>query len=275
MTSHFFDHPLAHLHYYRFGRGEKVMLCFHGYGMHGRQFRMLESQLGDQYCFYGFDLFFHEQTVLKDMSPAHLKKGLSKDAFCALIQNFCEAEGIRNFSVIAYSLGTNYAMVLAESGRFSIERMALLAPAFLGIPPVFHLLGHQPILNSLFRQLCRSKYALHWLLAIAKNLKMTDEDNQQILKKEMATRELRMAFYYSVTYLRFLRPDLETLKKELNTREIPVFFFFGKKDPLFPPSIGGDFLLSLVRVRTQLLEEGHDMVNEKLAGYLKEIGYDH
>ena len=35
MTDHYFENDWVTLHYYKFGNGPKVMLGFHGYGMHG------------------------------------------------------------------------------------------------------------------------------------------------------------------------------------------------------------------------------------------------
>src|SRR6187402_794102 len=97
MTAHFFNHPLVKLHYYRFGNGPKTMLCFHGYGMHGKQFEVLKEQFGNEYTFYGFDLFFHKETKLQDQSLAHLKKGLSKNDFCEVINAFCKSKEIDRF----------------------------------------------------------------------------------------------------------------------------------------------------------------------------------
>ena len=56
MTDHYFENDLVNLHYYKFGNGPKSMLCFHGYGMHGKQFKILETTLGSKYTFFGFDL---------------------------------------------------------------------------------------------------------------------------------------------------------------------------------------------------------------------------
>jgi len=106
MTDHYFENDLVTLHYYKFGNGPKSMLCFHGYGMHGKQFKLLESDLGSIYTFYGFDLFFHKQTKLKDQSLATVKKGITKKEIAGFIQDFCKHEGIGRFSVIGYSMGS-------------------------------------------------------------------------------------------------------------------------------------------------------------------------
>ena len=64
MTDHYFENALVKLHYYKFGNGPQIMLCFHGYGMHGKQFKILEgTALASKYTFYGFDLFFHRLQI--------------------------------------------------------------------------------------------------------------------------------------------------------------------------------------------------------------------
>src|ERR1700753_3425540 len=102
MTQHYFENELVNLHYYKFGNGPKAMLCFHGYGMHGKQFKLLEVPLGDKYTFYGFDLFFHKETKLQDQSLQTIQKGISKKQLVAFIEQFCKFENIDRFSVIGY-----------------------------------------------------------------------------------------------------------------------------------------------------------------------------
>src|SRR5580698_7754551 len=114
MTQHYFENELVNLHYYKFGNGPKIMLCFHGYGMHGKQFKLLESDLGSKYTFYGFDLFFHKETKLKDQSLPVIKKGISKKELANFIEDFCQHQSIERFSVISYSMGTHYATTVIE-----------------------------------------------------------------------------------------------------------------------------------------------------------------
>src|SRR6476659_10506876 len=104
MKHHYFDHSLASLSYYTFGDGAKAMLCFHGYGMHGKQFKILEESLGGQYTFYGLDLFFHKETKLKDQSLEAVKRGITKEELVAFITDFCLEMKIDRFSVLSYSM---------------------------------------------------------------------------------------------------------------------------------------------------------------------------
>ncbi|HTM99944.1 MAG TPA: alpha/beta hydrolase [Pedobacter sp.] len=271
MTSHFFNHSIVNLHYYRFGEGEKVMLCFHGYGMHGRQFKWLKERFGNEYTFYGFDLFFHEQTELKDNAIAQIKKGLSKTEFCDIISSFCKSQSIEGFSIMAYSLGTNYAVVMAESGLFKIDTLYLMAPAFLKIPPIFKMLARNALANLVFRKVLLSKNGVKLMLSFSKGIGVIDSKNHEILKKEMATPDLRFAFYATVTYLRFLRPVQQKLVENLNKQAIKCFFIFGERDQMFPQHIADGMIAQLNFAQKVVLDEDHDLVNANLAGHLARL----
>src|SRR6202000_1266542 len=56
---------LGSIHYHEYGSGAKPMLAFHGYGMTGRQFHVLDKWVLEKYHIYGFDHFFHGQTTLE------------------------------------------------------------------------------------------------------------------------------------------------------------------------------------------------------------------
>lgn len=275
MTSHFFNHPIVDLHYYRFGTGPQKMLCFHGYGMHGRQFKVLEHEFGDTYTFYGFDLFFHKQTAIRDLSLANLKRGITKAEFCELMLAFCKQEAINDFSMMAYSLGTNYAIIMAESRQFKIDTVFLIAPAFLKIPPIVKVLAKNGLANFCFRKLFLSENGVGALLNVAKAIGIVDAQGYEILKAELATKELRFTFYATVTYLRHTQPNLKDLVQVLNEQNRKTVFIFGKRDQLFPQHIADNLIAKLNTTKKVILDEDHDLVNANLANHLHQFIYDH
>ena len=105
------------------------MLCFHGYGMHGKQFLLLEPELGGKYSFFGFDLFFHKETKLHDQSLAAVKARITKKQFAELVDEFCAYENIDRFSVIGYSMGTHYATAVVEELGSRIDEYIVAAPS--------------------------------------------------------------------------------------------------------------------------------------------------
>lgn len=275
MTSHFFNHPLVNLHYYRFGDGPKNMLCFHGYGMHGKQFYVLEEKLGKEYTFYGFDLFFHKETKLRDQSIAQLRKGISKNDFCELITAFCTHESIDRFSVIGYSLGTHYASVLAEKESLRIDQLFILAPSFLKIFTPFQVVSKNAIANYAFRKLFMSSRGIKVVLNVCRSFRIIDDSSHRILSSEMATRDLRYAFYANVTYLRHLQTNPSDLALSLNKNKVSCHFIFGQRDKMYPDHLADQLIAQLDLVKKLTIDTDHDMVNQHLPDKIHQLIYDH
>ncbi len=160
MTGHYFENDLVNLHYYKFGNGPQNMLCFHGYGMHGKQFKILESTLGSKYTFWGFDLFFHKETKLKDQSLEAVKKGIGKKALAALFADFCEHEGIERFSVIGYSMGTHYAAIIVEELADKIDGFIVAAPSCLNPGILIPFFSKNKSGNKILEKLALNEKAL-------------------------------------------------------------------------------------------------------------------
>jgi pimeloyl-ACP methyl ester carboxylesterase len=153
MTSHYFENSLVKLHYYKYGNGPNAMLCFHGYGMHGKQFRILEEKLGAKYTFYGFDLFFHKETKLVDQSLEHIKRGISKIELAEFFMQFCAHEHIGKFSVIGYSMGTHYATAIAEQLAHRINEYIVAAPSALNPGVLIRFFSTNKIGNKILEKL--------------------------------------------------------------------------------------------------------------------------
>lgn len=275
MTAHFFNHHLVNLHYYRFGTGPKVMFCFHGYGMHGRQFTVLEEKLGAEYTFYGFDLFFHNQTRLTNQSLDHIKEPLRKNEFAELITAFCASESIDRFSVIAYSMGTHYASVLSELKANKIDHLFMLAPSFLRVFLAFKILANNKLANWLFYKFFMHKSAILFSLKLGKSLGLIDEKSYRILCAEMATPQMRFAFYANVTYLRHLETKPAAFAHVLNQHQTQCHFIFGKRDKIYHSNLADELIVQLKKVSKTVLDEDHDMVNHKLPEKIYQLIYDH
>ena len=269
MTQHYFEHPLVKLHYYRFGKGEQKMLCFHGYGMHGKQFKLLEgTALAAKYTFYGFDLFFHKETILQHQSLQAIKKGISKKDFARLISSFCKAEKISRFSVMGYSMGTHYATVIAEEMANSIDEYIAVSPSCLNPGVLIKFFSKNSIGNKILEKLSLSDTALLNMLNWVHRLGFVDKVGYDILYKEIGTPQLRFNFYASFTYLRFFETDAPALIKALNSEKVKGVFIFGKRDRMFPPGIGKKLLARLKQKEIIILDENHEMINQNFVSAL-------
>jgi pimeloyl-ACP methyl ester carboxylesterase len=265
MTEHYFENDLVSLHYYKYGSGPNAMLCFHGYGMHGKQFKILETELGSKYTFYGFDLFFHKETKLKDQSLSNVKKGISKKELAALISAFCKYEGIGRFSVIGYSMGTHFATIIVEELGALVDAYIVAAPSCLNPGSLIPFFSKNRAGNKILEKLVLNEKRLTGLLKLFKRLKIIDNDAYKILYNEIGTSELRFNFYASFTYLRFLETNQSRLLASLEEQNIKSIFIFGKRDKAFPPQIGDSFISSIKNAEVVILNEGHEMIKRDFA----------
>lgn len=271
MTDHFFENEFIKLHYYRFGSGPKNMLCFHGFGMHGKQFKILNDLLGHRYTFWGFDLPFHKETKLKDDSLAALRKGFTKTQLADIIFQFCEHEKIDKYSVIGYSMGSHYATVLVEEMPERIEEYIVAAPSSLHPGNIVRFFSRNKIGNKILESLILNEKATFSLLKLIHKLGFVDEEIKSILLAEVATPELRKALYGCFTALKGVETDQDKLIKNLVQHQIKSIFVFGLRDKNYLPKIGEEFFKKYKPNQVVLLDRNHEMIDENFAKELYQI----
>jgi pimeloyl-ACP methyl ester carboxylesterase len=271
MSEHYFEDELVVMRYYKFGIGAKHMLCFHGYGMHGRQFKVLEESLGNKYTFYGFDLFFHKETRLKDQSLTAVKKGISKQELSDLFLSFCEKLGIEYFSIIAYSMGSHYATTLVEEIPEKIKEVFIAAPSSLKPGKIITFLSSNKIGNKLLELLALSNNGMTGFLSVLRKIRVVDQKSHDILLKEIATAELRFTFYACTSYMRFLNLDIEKFIDKLNQHQIKSIFVFGERDKSYPPKIGNSIIPKIALGKQIIIDEDHNMINPNFGQTLSEL----
>ena len=247
------------------------MLCFHGFGMHGRQFLVLEPELGEKYTFWGFDLFFHEGTKLNNEELDTIKAGLSKKELTNFFLGFCKSQNIDKFSVIGYSMGSHYATAIVEEVPELIEDYIVVAPSSVDPGKMTTFFSKNKIGNKLLEKIVLSKNALINLLKLLRRMRFIDEEAYDILLNEIGTPQLRFNLYATFTYLRFLDTDAEKLEQALNNFPINSIFVFGQRDKIYPISIGKNFLSKLNNLKVLNLDESHELINKNFAKVLKDV----
>lgn len=268
MTQHCFENDFVKLYYYKFGNGPNAMLCFHGYGRQGKQFKILEAGLGQKYTFYGFDLFFHQQTKLKDQGLATIKKGISKQQLAGLITAFCKYEGIGCFSLLGYSMGTHYATAIAEELAPIVIEYIAAAPSCLNPGRLALFFSKNKTGNKMLAKLALSKQLPLVLLKLLKRLQLIDKEAFKILLSEMGTPETRFKLYACFTYLRFLETNSLRFTALMGAHNIKCIFIFGKRDKIFPYKKNGPVISKLKKAEIMILNTGHEMIKRDFAAAL-------
>lgn len=268
MTDHYFENDLVKLHYYKFGSGKQIMFCFHGYGMHGKQFLKLEPALGEKYTFIGFDLFFHKETKLHKQSIDDIKKPITKQDFSKLIAEFCKEIHIDRFSILGYSMGSHYATAVVEELGSRVDEYIVAAPSSIEPGKLVRFFVKNRIGNKILEKLTKSQKALINMLNISKWMGFVDDAGYNILYKEIDTPQLRFNFYACFTYLRLLETNEKKLIHTLTEQNIRSIFIFGKRDMMYPPKIGNAFFTKLKKAEVIVLDQDHEMIGEEFIAAL-------
>ncbi len=258
------------LNYYEYGSGSEILLAFHGFGMIGTQFKVLEAAFGEKYKIISFDLFFHGNTMIKDYSVDNIRRGLNAKEFSEQITEFLDSEypAVKKVSLLSYSIGTRMALCLIEHMPQRINATYLIAPD--GIEPnrLLALGGANFLVNRLFYKLVYSPKTVQMLLKLLLKFKYIDSDIYRILKAEFSTTETRLISYNTITYYSKLSFDKRKLADAINTHHLDCHLYFGKKDKLFPSKIGERFAKLLNQPQLHVFDDGHELVNEKMNSYL-------
>ncbi len=240
------------------------MLAFHGFGMKGTQFSVLENAFAERYTIYSFDLFFHGQTELLDSSLAVIRKGMSSSEFGGYMAEFIQEMGFEMVSLLSYSMGALMALSIIEYMPFKVHNAFFIAPDGIKPNKLLQFGSGNLIINRIFYKLVYSPKTVRLILNSLLKFRYIDDSLHRILQGEFGTETTRLTCYQAITYHANLRFNKAKLAALINMNRINTWFYFGKTDRLFPPSIGHEFSAMLENTSLHILNTGHELVNEEL-----------
>ncbi|GAB2705004.1 hypothetical protein GCM10027037_33330 [Mucilaginibacter koreensis] len=259
---------LGRVHYHEYGSGAKPLLAFHGYGMTGRQFHVLEKSILQEYHVYGFDHFFHGESSLIGWEEKQIIAGMPKKMVKAYLEQWFRQFGRQRISVMGYSIGANLALLLVEEFGEYIDEVILMAPDGLAVYKGFHFLTHHWAGKGLFRWVSKSNWLAPAVLKGLKQVKFIDESLYRIAYNEVDTQKKRLDVYYTLNLIKLLRPDAEKIAQQINQHNIKCRFIFGKDDLLFPLKAAQPFIAKLQQPQVHEVNMGHWLVTPELDAYL-------
>lgn len=259
---------LGHIHYHEYGSGSKLMFAFHGYGMTGRQFDVLENSVMKEYRIIGFDHFFHGDSKLHTEEEQAILSGMEKPDVRLYIDAWFEAFGRQRFSVMGYSIGANFALSLIEFFAAEIDSLVLMAPDGLAVHRGFHFLRRHFIGKKLFRSLTYGKNLATGGLNTLRRFRLLDEALHKIAYNEVDTPQKRLDVYYTLNFIRHISPDIEAIVLLINQHHIQTTLVFGQFDTLFPRSSGVNFVSAINHAEVLEVPMGHWLVTKELDNIL-------
>ena len=265
----FLDIPgLGKVHFHEYGSGAKPLLAFHGYGMTGKQFHVLQRSFMNRYHVYGFDHFFHGESKIEGWTEKQILVGMPRALARAYVDEWFKIYGRQRFSVMAYSIGANLALLLVEEYADLIDELILMAPDGITNYKGFNFLTNKPAGRLLFKAATKSSWLMPTILKTLEKTGAIDESLYKIAYNEVDTPKKRHDVYYTLNLIRLLIPDVGKTAALINQYHIKCHFIFGKHDMLFPKSGAAAFLSLLANARVDEVPLGHWLVTPALDEYL-------
>jgi pimeloyl-ACP methyl ester carboxylesterase len=259
---------LGKIHYHEFGSGDKLLFAFHGYGMSGANFNVFEQSLLKQFRIVSFDHFFHGTSYLYDVNEASVIAGMQPEMLKTYITTWFEQFGEERFSLLGYSIGANLALYLVTHFAPLIDELILLAPDGLVPHKGFQFLRASFIGQKLFRKLTYSDWMMSRALKLLQQIKVIDQTLYAIAHREIDTPDKRIDAYFTIHFLKHIRPDIEQIAGQINRYHIRCRLYFGEFDDLFPTSNGRKLISLLSKPELYVVPMGHWMITQELDNFM-------
>ncbi len=254
------------IHYCVFGKGSKIMFCFHGYSKDGFIFYILEQLLGKDYTLICIDLPFHGQTIWND--------GLTFTAQDLVnIITLIKPLSYQSISLLGYSMGGRVALQLIEVIPDKIERVVLIAPDGLHKNSWYHFTTQTMIGNRLFNYIVNNPVWLFNTINLAGKFKILDANVLSIAHYYLGDKSQRLLFYNRWITMRKFKPNLLRIKSIIHKNKIPVRFLFGKYDEIILSERSEIFKKDKENIQIHIIEGNHRLMQEKYADLIAKLFY--
>ncbi|MEO6168288.1 MAG: alpha/beta fold hydrolase [Chitinophagales bacterium] len=252
------------IHAIRFGSGEQLLLCFHGFGESAEKFRALHPALSELFTVVAIDLPFHGDTKWQQ-GDFFLQEDLEY-----LITSILHREHHLRFSLMGYSLGGKIVLATIPHFVSQIDAVILAAPDGVKVNAWYNIAVYPEWGRKLF-----NRFVTHpqIVFTIARGLKFTgllSERFFKFLQVQTNTEEKRQKVYDVWITIKDFEVELEEVKSLLNEYKIKSYIFIGKYDMVITQKIGKQFARGLHQCQYIVLDKGHNLITESFNEPLKQ-----
>lgn len=259
MANDFIEYEGSKLFYCKSGKGERVILLFHGFGQDHTAFDSWLGALENYYTLYSFDLFFHGSSEWKSSEL------LKKSDWENIISLFLQKENISSLTVAGFSLGAKFALAIGESFPKLTKEIILIAPDGVKLNFWYKAATSFSISRVLFKMVVTFPNPFFSFLKVLDYLRLVDRFLFRFTLTQMNTFEKRLKVYNSWTCFRKLRFDKELLAEKINCNGIQVIAVMGKYDKVIPVKRVESFMNSISLSKLYVLEIGHnDLIEQSI-----------
>ena len=257
MADHFVAYKNSTLHYCRWGTGEKLLFCLHGFGESAESFRVLESFLGRKYTVVALDLPLHGNTNWQDSFL------FTVEDLVAVIDQIPVMHK-RSFSLMGYSMGGRAALQLYQYSPHRIEKLILIAPDGIKINIWYRFATQNKPGNMIFKYVMGNPGFFFWITRMLRKGGMINAGVYKYVHIHLQNAEVRTQLYNIWTTMRRIKPDIPQIKSLIRTHETRLVLIYGRFDRVIRYTTGEQFRSGIENFcDLHILDAGHRLLTEK------------
>ena len=263
MNEHILSYHQSEIQYYIIGKGNNVVIAFHGYGEEANSFMILKEYLPENISLISISLPLHGGTKW------YQSEFFKPEDVLLVIEMILKTNrySTDKFSLAGYSLGGRICLKLIEKYPDRINHTLLLAPDGIKMFLLQYLATQNIISKPLFSFTIRYP---QWFLIVIKCLKalrIVQPSIADFVYRLMEDKEERTTLYNRWMMFKYLHPDIGKVKENIVSKNKKIDIIIGEYDKLIKPStINGlkkgidDTLITIHKLPT-----GHILMKEKFA----------
>lgn len=252
------------IHYHKYGKGDKTLLAFHGFGQSGSDFEPLADVLAKEYTIYSFDLFYHGKSFWNELDTP-----MTKVFWKNFILDFIRTHHIENFSLCGFSLGGKFVLATLEAHPERIEKVMLLAPDGIKTNTWYSLATYPVLFKNYFKSMIVKPHRFFNLINLVKKAGLVEKGILKFASSQMNTRKKRRRVYYAWVVFKELSFSMKKIGGLINQHRIDMHMFLGTHDKIITKKGMRKLLRYVQDYKLHIAESGHNKLIEKVAEHLK------
>ncbi|XZF14678.1 alpha/beta fold hydrolase [Chitinophagaceae bacterium MMS25-I14] len=242
------------LHYLRSGKGQELLLCFHGYGNDAGIFNELTALVADRFTILSFDLPHHGKSTGWPVEEPFEKAQLEQ-----LVLQSMQLVNADRCALLGYSMGGRVCLQVLELMPEKVKQALLVAPDGLVFNTFYYFVTHSTIGKTLFRKLIggpqRNTAFVGWL----RKMKLLDASRYKFVMHYLSSPQSREMLLKVWPAMRFILPDTDKVRKNISVYHIPVHIFMGRYDRVIPVKLAESFRKGQDNIYLHIIDRGHNL----------------
>ncbi|MCO6495399.1 MAG: alpha/beta hydrolase [Bacteroidetes bacterium] len=253
----------SQIQYHLFGKGNILVVAFHGYGKDAQSFKIWENKL-DSATFLSISLFEHGESKWNE------SRKFSKDDFINIISELIRFLGLQKKPIVplGYSIGARYAIALSIFFPQNILGCIVLAPDGFSTVDMVRLSSK---ISFLKRIIIRYPGIVLHALTLGYYFNLFSRSAMNFFKSKFDTEAKRIMLFNVWKHADAISVKRLVVADFFNSHKLPFFCVIGIHDEIIHPGKLYSIKKQIKNMQVIEVDEGHSLVNNNMANRINGI----